>query len=71
MPVEFISLTPTNGSTELKPIPGAGIDLPYLIRYAKALDDYAFNYTLLPYDSGGNDPFTVSIFAFLCLNFKL
>ncbi|CRK38762.1 Alkanesulfonate monooxygenase like protein [Verticillium longisporum] len=59
MPTEFISLTFPNGSTELNPIPGAGIDLDYLIRYARTLDDYEFNYTLVPYGSSLYDPFTV------------
>lgn len=58
MPVEFISLAFPNASTELDPIPGAAIDPDYLKRYARNLDDYGFNYTLQPYDSGGFDPFT-------------
>jgi len=59
MPVEFISLAYHNASTELKPIPGAGIDPEYLVRYARALDDYEFNYTLVPYSSGHPDPFGI------------
>jgi alkanesulfonate monooxygenase len=59
MPVEFISLTSPNASTELNPIPNAGIDPEYLVRYARALDDYDFNYTLVPYDSSWFDPFTI------------
>ncbi|KAJ5585159.1 uncharacterized protein N7459_004959 [Penicillium hispanicum] len=59
MPTEFISLTFNNPSTELNPIPGAGIDPSYLTRYARTLDDYAFNYTLVPYDSSFFDPFTI------------
>ncbi len=51
MPVEFISATFLNASTELKPIPNASIDPDYLRRYARNLDDYALNYTLVPYDS--------------------
>ncbi|KAF9740626.1 hypothetical protein PMIN06_000350 [Paraphaeosphaeria minitans] len=58
MPVEFISLAFPNASTELDPIPGAPIDPDYLERYARNLDDYGFDYTLQPYDSGGFDPFT-------------
>ncbi|KJX93135.1 alkanesulfonate monooxygenase like protein [Zymoseptoria brevis] len=46
MQTEFISLTFPNASTELAPIPNASIDPTYLARYAKSLDDYAFNYTL-------------------------
>ncbi|KAJ5720167.1 hypothetical protein N7493_007045 [Penicillium malachiteum] len=59
MPTEFISLTFPNASTELKPIAGASIDPDYLKRYARSLDDYEFNYTLVPYDSSYFDPFTV------------
>ncbi|KAK3344886.1 luciferase-like domain-containing protein [Neurospora tetraspora] len=59
MPTEFISLTFPNASTEVNPIPGAGIDPAYLVRYARTLDDYDFNYTLVPYDSSSYDPFTI------------
>lgn len=59
MPVEFISATFLNASTELNPIPGAPIDREYLERYARTLDDYEFNYTLVPYDSSYFDPWTV------------
>jgi len=59
MTVEFISLTPPNASTELVPIPTAGVDREYLVRYARTLDDYGFNYTLVPYDSSYFDPWTI------------
>ncbi|KAG0649605.1 Alkanesulfonate monooxygenase [Hyphodiscus hymeniophilus] len=59
MPTEFISVTFPNTSTELKPTPGAPIDPEFLVRYARSLDDYGYNYTLVPYDSGGFDPFTI------------
>jgi len=61
MPTEFISLTSPNASTELNPLrgPNEPIDPTYLNRYAKALDDYDFNYTLVPYDSSWFDPFTI------------
>ena len=60
MPVEFISLAFPNASTELNPIPGIpAVDADYLKRYARNLDDYGFNYTLQPYDSGGADPWTM------------
>ncbi|KAI4860856.1 bacterial luciferase-like protein [Hypoxylon rubiginosum] len=58
MPTEFISLTFPNPSTELNPLPNPAIDPDYLTRYAKNLDDYEFNYTLVPYDSSYFDPFT-------------
>ncbi|KAK2016961.1 bacterial luciferase-like protein [Colletotrichum eremochloae] len=59
MPTEFISVTFPNASTEIAPIPGAGIDPEFLVRYAKNLDDYGFNYTLVPYGSDSFDPFTI------------
>jgi alkanesulfonate monooxygenase len=58
--VEFISASYVNDSTELNPRPGQGIDRDFLVRYARTLDDYGFDYTLLPYASGGYDPFTVA-----------
>lgn len=59
MPVEFISAAFPNASTELNPLPGAPLDPDYLVRYARALDDYEYNYTLVPYDSSYFDPWTV------------
>ncbi|KAI9738033.1 MAG: hypothetical protein M1818_005461 [Claussenomyces sp. TS43310] len=59
MPAEFISLTFPNASTELTPLANPSIDPDYLIRYARSLDDYGFNYTLVPYDSSSYDPFTI------------
>ncbi|KAJ5893856.1 alkanesulfonate monooxygenase [Penicillium taxi] len=59
MPAEFISVTFPNASTELNPIPGAGVDPDYLVRYARTLDDYGYNYTLIPYGSESFDPFTI------------
>ncbi|KAI0839953.1 bacterial luciferase-like protein [Hypoxylon sp. FL0890] len=59
MPTEFISLTFPNASTEINPIPNSSVDPDYLERYARNLDDYAFNYTLVPYDSSSFDPWTI------------
>lgn len=59
MAVEFISLTYPNASTDIAPTPGAPIDPAYLVRYARALEDAGFSYTLLPYESSGFDPFTL------------
>jgi Coenzyme F420-dependent N5,N10-methylene tetrahydromethanopterin reductase and related flavin-dependent oxidoreductases len=56
---EFISVTFPNASTELDPIINPAIDPEYLIRYARSLDDYRYNYTLVPYDSSSYDPFTI------------
>ncbi|KAF6822284.1 alkanesulfonate monooxygenase [Colletotrichum musicola] len=59
MPTEFISVTFPNASTEIAPIPGAGVDPEFLVRYARSLDDYGYNYTLVPYGSDSFDPFTI------------
>ena len=59
MPVEFISLAFPNSSTEINPLPGPAVDVDFLKRYARNLDDYGFDYTLQPYDSGGADPWTM------------
>ncbi|OJJ49489.1 hypothetical protein ASPZODRAFT_60416 [Penicilliopsis zonata CBS 506.65] len=59
MPTEFISITFPNASTELDPIIGAGVDPEFVVRYSRTLDDNGFNYTLIPYDSGSFDPFTL------------
>lgn len=60
MPVEFISLAFPNPSTELHPLPSIPpVDPDFLKRYARQLDEYAFDYTLQPYDSGGADPWTM------------
>lgn len=59
MSAEFISITFTNPSTELNPVPQPSIDPKFLVRYARSLDDYGFNYTLIPYDSSSFDPFTI------------
>lgn len=56
---EFISVTFPNASTEITPIPNAAIDPEYLVRYARSLDDFGYNYTLVPYDSSSFDPFTI------------
>lgn len=45
---EFISVTFPNASTELQPIPGAKADPDFIERYSRGLDDYDFNYTLIP-----------------------
>ncbi|KAJ5142407.1 hypothetical protein N7476_003731 [Penicillium atrosanguineum] len=56
---QFISVTFPNASTELAPIINSAIDSEYLVRYARSLDDYGYNYTLVPYDSSSYDPFTI------------
>lgn len=53
-------MTFPNGATEINPGPNpTDIDPQYLVRYAKTLDDYGFNYTLVPYGSSSFDPWTV------------
>jgi alkanesulfonate monooxygenase len=59
MSAEFISVSFPNASNDLHPIPDAPVDPSYLERYSRALDDYGFNYTLLPYSSSSFDPFTL------------
>ncbi|MDQ0456730.1 LLM class flavin-dependent oxidoreductase [Rhizobium paknamense] len=59
MPAEFISVTFPNASNDLHPLPDAPADAEYLKRYAQTLDDYGFNYTLIPYSSSSFDPFTL------------
>ncbi len=58
--VEFISQIHTNPSTELAPLPIRGIDVRYLKRYIRALEDAGFDYTLLPYGSAGADSFVLA-----------
>ncbi|KAL8286330.1 hypothetical protein RQP46_004818 [Phenoliferia psychrophenolica] len=59
MTVEFISATPANAASELNPSDGSGVDPEYIVRHSRALDDYDYNYTLIPYWSSGPDPFTI------------
>ncbi|MDH2327015.1 LLM class flavin-dependent oxidoreductase [Cereibacter sp. SYSU M97828] len=59
MPTEFISVTFPNASNELAPEVEPKIDPAFLVRYARSLDDYGFNYTLIPYHSSSFDPFTI------------
>jgi alkanesulfonate monooxygenase len=59
MSVEFISVTNVNASNELHPLPSKSLDLDFFRRYARTLDDYGFDYTLLPYGSSGHDPFSL------------
>ncbi|SMC82974.1 Luciferase-like monooxygenase, partial [Rhizobium sp. RU36D] len=56
---EFISASFANESNDLHPLPDAPVDARFLERCARALDDYGFNYTLIPYSSSSFDPFTL------------
>lgn len=60
MTVEFISAVNVRPGDELNPLPGRGLDPDYLRRYARALEDAGFDYTLVPYGSAGADSFVVA-----------
>lgn len=60
MTIEFISVTPPNASNEINPIKDPALDRDFIVRYSRTLDDYGFNYTLIPYDSSWFDPFTIA-----------
>ncbi|MCK9878331.1 LLM class flavin-dependent oxidoreductase [Frankia sp. AgPm24] len=60
MPVEFISAVNVNPSNEVNRLGLTAVDLPFFRRYARTLDEYGFDYTLVPYGSPGHDPFTVA-----------
>jgi alkanesulfonate monooxygenase len=60
MTVEFISAINVNPANELNRLRLTAIDVPYLERYARILEDGGFDYTLVGYSSGGHDPFTVA-----------
>lgn len=54
MPVEFISAVNANAASDINPT-GAGLDVDYARRYAHALDDGGFDYTLVAYHSSWAD----------------
>ncbi|MDT7608955.1 MAG: alkanesulfonate monooxygenase, partial [Pseudonocardiales bacterium] len=54
MPVEFISATNANAASDINPA-GTGFDVEYARRYARALDDGGFDYTLVAYHSSWAD----------------
>src|SRR5690606_6579902 len=60
MAVEFISQVHVRDSSDLYPKPGADIDVDYLRRYADALEEAGFDYTLVPYGSKGFSSFGVA-----------
>ncbi|MFI5911907.1 LLM class flavin-dependent oxidoreductase [Dactylosporangium sp. NPDC051541] len=60
MPVEFISAINVNGNNEVNGGTDPTLDLAYLRRYARVLEDGGFDYTLVPYHSSFHDPFTVA-----------
>ncbi|WP_040796278.1 LLM class flavin-dependent oxidoreductase [Nocardia higoensis] len=60
MAVEFISQVHVRDSSDLYPKPGADIDVDYLRRYADALEEAGFDYTLVPYGSKSFSAFGVA-----------
>ncbi|MEU7870349.1 LLM class flavin-dependent oxidoreductase [Dactylosporangium sp. NPDC049140] len=60
MPVEFISAINVNASNEVNGRADPAVDVGYLRRYARILEDGGFDYTLVPYNSTFHDPFTVA-----------
>lgn len=60
MTVEFISAVNVRESSELVPNPGRGIDVPFLKKYARSLEDFGFDYTLVAYGSQSADSFQVA-----------
>ena len=59
--VKFISLSHLNPSTELNPIAVPhGIDVSYFKKYFATLEEYGFDYTLLPYASNSADSFVTA-----------
>jgi alkanesulfonate monooxygenase len=60
MTVEFISAINVNPGNELNGFGSAAIDHPYFVKFARTLEDGGFDYTLVPYGSGGHDPFTIA-----------
>jgi alkanesulfonate monooxygenase len=60
MPVEFISAVNVNPSNELNGLRDPAIDVAYLRKYARVLEDGGFDYSLVPYGSSGHDPFGIA-----------
>lgn len=60
MPVQFISAINVNSSNELNKLGKVAIDVPFFRRYVNALEDAAFDYTLVPYTSSYHDQFAIA-----------
>ncbi|MFJ1747340.1 LLM class flavin-dependent oxidoreductase [Streptomyces sp. NPDC088116] len=63
MPVEFISAIHPNPATDGNPTAGSGIDPDYARKYARALDDGGFDYTLVAYHSASPDALQLAQFV--------
>lgn len=59
MTVEFISAINVNPANEVNGLRDPFLDIDYVRRYARILEDGGFDYSLVPYGSPGHDPFTV------------
>ncbi len=60
MSVEFVSQVHVRDASDLYPRPGSSIEVPFLRRYAEALEEAGFDYTLVPYGSKGPSSFGVA-----------
>lgn len=60
MTVEFISAINVNPSNEINKLGRVDIDVAYLKRYSRILEDGGFDYTLVPYGSSFHDPFMIA-----------
>jgi alkanesulfonate monooxygenase len=60
MTVEFVSQVHVRDSSDLHPRPGHDIDRDFLRRYADALEEAGFDYTLVPYSSGSFSSYGVA-----------
>lgn len=60
MTVEFISAINVNPSNEINKLGRVDIDVAYLKRYSRILEDGGFDYTLVPYGSSFHDPFRIA-----------
>jgi alkanesulfonate monooxygenase len=58
--VEFISAINVNASNELNRLGQAAVDPAFFRAYVHALENAGFDHTLVPYFSGGHDPFAVA-----------
>ncbi|GAB3450702.1 LLM class flavin-dependent oxidoreductase [Actinophytocola sediminis] len=58
--VEFISQAYVNSGNEIRPGADKALDRTFFARYVRTLDEYGFDYVLLPYGSARHDPITLA-----------
>lgn len=63
MPVEFISAIHPNRASDGEPVLGLGIDPDHTRKFARALDDGGFDYTLVAYHSSSPDALQLAQFV--------